>query len=261
MQKLTLQNRKGLKIVGELETPNQEPKGTCIVQHGYSGFKEQPHVIAMKNAFLEQGFVTFNFDTTNSFGESDGKLEDSRIGLHADDLEDVVTWAKEQDWFVEPLALTGTSMGGYSVLSYAENHPGDVSYCVPVAPVVSGKLIHESNQEKDPDGYKKWQETGWLEKESSSKSGVIKRSPWDLMVEYMNHDLLPQADKLTMPILLIGGSEDTSIPIKHLEILFDAIPEGNKTFEILEGLPHTPRKQEQLELLKSTIANWLEKQS
>ena len=66
MEKLDLQNRKGLKIVGVLEKPSREIKGTCVVQNGWGGHKDKPTVQAMKNAFLEAGFQTFNFDTTHS---------------------------------------------------------------------------------------------------------------------------------------------------------------------------------------------------
>jgi len=38
MEKIELKNRKGLKIVGVLETPKGEIKGTCVVIHGYGGF-------------------------------------------------------------------------------------------------------------------------------------------------------------------------------------------------------------------------------
>ncbi len=261
MQKLELKNRKDQKIVGNLERPVGEVVGTCIVQHGYSGFKEQPSVQALKNAFLNNGFITFTFDTTNSFGESDGKFEDARLGLHAEDLEDVVAWAKEQDWFIKPLALIGTSMGGYSVLSYCEKYPEEIAYCVSHAPVVSGKLHKEAKEETEPGLLKEWEETGWRETKSSSKPDLVKRSPWDLMVEYMNHDLLPNAEKLTMPILLIAGTADTAVLTKHIKILFDAIPEGNKEMKVLEGLPHTPRAEEELNNLRTTIEEWVDVQS
>ena len=70
MEKIELKNRKGQKIVGALEIP-ETVVGTVIVQHGYGGFKEQDHMQAMKNAFLDNGFISFNFDSTNSIGEGD----------------------------------------------------------------------------------------------------------------------------------------------------------------------------------------------
>ncbi|HEU0085458.1 MAG TPA: alpha/beta fold hydrolase [Candidatus Paceibacterota bacterium] len=258
MQKLELKNRKGQKIVGVLETPEGDSFGTCIIQHGYGGFKEQPSIQSMKTAFLHKGFQAFIFDTTNSFGESDGKFEDARLGLHAEDLEDVISWAKKQEWFKRPLALVGTSMGGYSVLSYAEKNPKEVSCCIAHAPVVSGKFLREGKEEREPGILKKWEESGWHETESVSKPGFIRRSPWDVMVEYMNHDLLLNTNALTMPVLIIGGTKDTSVLVKHLQILFNAIPEGNKEIKVVEDLPHTPRKEKELDDLRKVIEEWID---
>lgn len=70
MQTLELRNRKNKKIVGDLEKPEGEIKGTCIVQHGWGSNRKKVTVQAIKNAFLESGFQTFVFDTTNSYGKA-----------------------------------------------------------------------------------------------------------------------------------------------------------------------------------------------
>ena len=181
MENIILQNRKNQKIVGVLEKPTGKVKGTCIVQHGYSGFKEQDHVQVIKNTFLENGFITFNFDATNSFNESDGEFENATLGLHYEDLEDVVSWAQKQDWFVGPLALSGHSMGGYAIARYAEEHPQEISILVSVAPVVSGKLNFEAHERFYPGDLEEWKKKGFKEKVSSARPGVVKRMTWDSM--------------------------------------------------------------------------------
>ncbi len=257
MEKLELKNRKGQKIVGVLEKPDGVVKGTCVIVHGYSGYKEQVHMQYIKNAFLDNGFVTFNFDTTNTFGESDGKFEDARLGLHYEDLEDVTKWVQQQDWFQKPLALVGHSMGGYAVARYAEDYPKEVDLCAPIAPVVSGKLSFEG---KDQEKLKKWKETGWSIRESvDDRTGeiIVKRSPWGVMEERLDHDLLPNANKLTMPMFLYIGTEDTSILPEHLEILYKAIPEGNKKMVLAEGAPHTYKTKEDNEHLYNHLSEWI----
>lgn len=259
MEKITFKNRKGQSIVGVLEKPTGEIKGTCVVQHGYSGFKEQDHIQIMKDAFLENGFVTFNFDTTNSFNESDGEFMDATLGLHYEDLEDVVKWTQEQEWFVKPLALIGHSMGGYAVARYAEEYPEEVSFLAPVAPVVSGELSFEAHERFEPGDLEKWKEVGFKEKISSSRPGIEKRMNWESMEERLDHDLLVKAEKLTMPTLLIVGSEDISCPPDHVEKLFDAIPEGVKTFEVIKGAPHTYHTSNDLIEVKNRITSWLQR--
>ena len=46
--------------------------------------------------FLRNGFAVFSFDVINSFGESDGEYENARLGLHTEELEDVVLWVQKQ---------------------------------------------------------------------------------------------------------------------------------------------------------------------
>jgi len=259
MKKLELQNRREQKIVGVLDQPDGEAVGTCVVMHGYGGTKEQAHIQVFANVFLRNGFAVFNFDATNSFGESDGEYENARLGLHTGDLEDVVFWAQKQDWFRSPLALIGHSMGGYAVVRFAQNYPDNVAYLVPVAPVVSGKLITEAYLRYRPEEFAQWKKDGVRVSKNASFPGVIEKSPWDVVVEWQNHDLLPNANKLTMPTLLITGSEDTICPPDHVGQLFDAMPDGNKEFEVIEGAPHTYRTQEDLNAIDELINDWLKR--
>jgi pimeloyl-ACP methyl ester carboxylesterase len=255
MQKFTIKNRKNQKIVGVLEKPESKIKGTCIVQHGWGGHKNKPTVQTIKNAFLESDFQTFNFDTTNSFGESDGDFEKSTMGLFFEDLEDVIKWAQKQKWFIAPLALTGHSKGGYSVVKYAEEYPEEVSYIVPIAPVVSGKLSFEKYEKNNPEELEKWKKEGVRVR--ISKEGNTRKEHWFQFEERLKHDLIPDARNLTMPILIIVGSEDESCPLEHQKILFDAIPEGKKTLKVIEGTPHSFNEISEQEKCKFLIKEWL----
>lgn len=255
MEKLELKNRKDQRIVGVLEKPDGEIRGTCIIQHGWGGHKDKPTVQAMKDAFLESGFQTFNFDATNSFGESDGDYEKSTLGLHWEDLEDVVKWAQKQGWFTGPLALTGHSMGAYSSARYAEEYPEEVKFLAPVAPVVSGELSFKAHETYDPEGLKKWKETGVRER--IGKEGQVKRSHWFQMEERLQHNLLPKAKNLIMPTLLIVGSEDTSCPPEQIQVLYDAISGDKKDMKIIQGAPHSYYEEEEQEACKTYIKEWL----
>jgi len=257
MEKISLKNRKGQEIVGILEIPRESPIGTAIIQHGYGGFKEQDHVIAMKDAFLNNRFITFNFDATNAFGESDGEYERANLQLHYEDFEDVVAWAEKQPWFVGPIAITGHSMGGYSVARYAEEYPNKVSLCAPIAPLVSGELSWEAREKFAPGELEKWKQEGVLIKPSTTNPKNIKRSPWSHMEERLRHNLLPNANKLLIPVFLYVGSNDTSIPPEHVKILFEAIPGKKKTIVVAEGAGHTYRSKKEIEHLYKNLDEWI----
>ncbi|MBT4335499.1 hypothetical protein HOD65_03435, partial [bacterium] len=111
LEKVIIKNRKGQGIVVLLEiAPDQ--KGLAFVMHGLGGYKEQPHVEVFAKAFLDNNYSVIRFDTTNTFGESDGNYEDATISNYYEDLEDVIEWAKNQEWYQEPFCLAGHSLGG-----------------------------------------------------------------------------------------------------------------------------------------------------
>lgn len=255
---LELKNRKGQRIVADLEKPEGAVKGTCIIEHGWGAHRKKSTILAIKKGFLESGFQVFVFDVPNSSNESEGKFEDSTLTTFAEDLEDVVKWVENQEWFVKPLALSGHSKGGYSVVRYAQKHPSEVDFLVPIAPVVSGKLSFETNMKRDAEGFARWKETGTMTR--TGRDGKVYVHHWRQMEERLNHDLVPDAKKLTMLALFIVGSKDESCPPEHIRILFDALPEGKKDMKIIEGSAHSFYEEDEKNACTQTIKEWLAKQ-
>src|SRR5687767_8891318 len=99
--KTFIKNRDGKKVCVVIEGP-ATPKNLAFVMHGLGGNKEQPHIRVMAEAFLESGYRVITFDTTNTFGESDGNYDDATITNYYADLEDVIAWGSKQQWYVEP---------------------------------------------------------------------------------------------------------------------------------------------------------------
>lgn len=173
MKKEFIKNRKGQKIAVLIEEAENQ-KGLAFVMHGLGGFKEQPHIKTFADAFRENGYTVVRFDTTNTFGESEGNYEDATTTNYYEDLEDVIKWAESQDWYEEPFCLVGHSLGGISTALYSEKNPGKVKALAPISTVVSGKISLEAPRYKGNDILDKWKERGWTEKKSASKEGIIK---------------------------------------------------------------------------------------
>ncbi len=256
MEKLFIKNRKGQNVSTLVEQGNDQ-KGLAFVMHGLSGFKEQDHIQTFANAFKEKGFTVVRFDTTNTFGESDGKYEDATITNYYEDLEDIIKWAEGQKWYQKPFALSGHSLGGICTALYAEKYPEKVLALAPISPVVSGRLSVEAHLKQDPSYIAKWKEAGWREEKSYSKPGTVKRLPWSHIEDRLKYDLLPEADKLTMPVLLITGEKDATTPPEHVQQLFDALP-GPKEFHIIKGAPHTFRDPAHLKEIHDIFLHWID---
>jgi alpha-beta hydrolase superfamily lysophospholipase len=257
MEKIFIKNRKGENISVLIEK-SSNAKGLVFIMHGLGGFKEQDHIATFADAFKEKEFTVVRFDTTNTLGESGGKYENATITNYYEDLEDVIKWAQEQEWYQEPFALSGHSLGGICSALYAEKYPRKVLALAPISTVVSGKLSVEAHKRDDAEDFAKWEKTGWKEEESQSKPGIMKRLPWSHIADRLKYDLLPDASKLTMPVLLITGENDTSTPPDHIQILFEALP-GPKECHIIKNAPHTFRDEEHLAEIKDLFLKWIDK--
>jgi len=261
-EKFYVENRQGLKIAVLVEF-NNDAKGLAFVMHGLGGFKEQDHIRTFSQAFLEEGFTVVRFDTTNTFGESEGNYEDATTTNYYHDLEDVVDWARKKDWYQQPFWLCGHSLGGISTILYAEEYPERVKTLAPISTVVSGKLSLTSPKYQGNNILKEWQETGFRESKSESKPGVIKRLKWSMMEDLMQYDILKEVNNLTMPVLMIVGDKDDSTPPEQQQILFDQLPgkkePGEKELHVIKDAPHTFRDENHLAEIKEIMINWIRK--
>jgi pimeloyl-ACP methyl ester carboxylesterase len=256
MNKLFIKNRKNQHIAVLLDEGLPQV-GLAFVMHGLGGFKEQDQIKTFSEAFSEKDFTVVRFDTANTIGESDGSYEDATVSNYYEDLVDVIEWAKGQMWYQEPFYLAGHSLGALSVTLYAERHAEHIRALLAISPVVSGSLSVEAYEEFRPEVYEQWKESGWLVQESNSKVRVVKRLKWSHMVDRLKYDLLKEAKRLLMPVLLIVGSEDITTLPKHVELLFNELPEGHKAFKIISGAPHTFREPIHLQEVKKLILDWI----
>ncbi len=225
--------------------------------HGLSGIKERPHLDAFAQAFIEYGYTAVRFDSTNTFGESDGKYEDATLTNSFEDLEDVIKWAKTQEWYIEPFCLCGHSLGAISGALFAEKNPALVKGLAPVSTIVSGALWIEAEKKSRPAEYVEWERTGWRIASSESTPGLVKRLKWSPFKEdILKYDLLQNVDRLTMPVLLITGENDGIAPAEHQEIFYKALP-GRKELHIIKNGPHTFCDFGQLAEIKGIFAQWI----
>jgi len=256
-------NRSGLKLVIQVDEP-ENPKGLVFIMHGMSGFKEQYHIVAFKEAFLENNYRVVRFDATNALGESDGDMMNVTYDNYISDLEDVIEWARSQVWFQQPFALCGHSMGAQSTAWYAAHHPEEVSLLVPMAPPINYELYSAT---MDKNELREWRSNGFKLSNSRSKPGITKQVGWGVVESIKKFDLLPFANRLSMPVLDIVGSEDEPCPPAHQEIFMNHVGSEDKKLVVVPGLEHsyrnasTGRADDGLDTIKDTLKEWLSDRS
>ena len=226
-----------------------------FIAHGLNGNKEELHIRTMIEAFLELNYRVVSYDVIHTFGESKGgRFEDATVTNYLNDLEDVIQWASTQEWYIEPFVLCGHSLGSIAVTVYAQRNPKRVKAVAPVSTVISGKLSLTTPQYVTD--AKKWEENGFCITKKSN--GSLVRLKWSHVEDRLKYDLLLKLDKLTMPVIMMVGSEDSSTPPGHQKLLFDKLG-CLKEFHIIEGAIHTFDKPEEREQLKKIIKTWAKK--
>jgi len=253
MEKQIIKNRHGLKIVTQLEQA-ENPAGLAIVVHGLYGSKDQAHVEVFAQAFKDANYTVLRYDATHSFGESDGPHEDATTTGYYQDLEDVINWAKDQNWYIEPFVLAGHSLGGLSIILYAEKFPDKIKALAPISTAVSGELMKKHYAPVVAE----WKKKGFLESEHKSKPGVMKKLKWGFVEDGLKYDVLPESHKLKMPVLLIVGDRDMFTPIEDHQLLLDKLS-GPKELHIIKGSKHCFRAPEYLKEVKEIFDNWIKK--
>ncbi|MFA6422042.1 MAG: alpha/beta hydrolase [Candidatus Buchananbacteria bacterium] len=256
-EKLFIRNRKkkNLSIIVE---KHKKQNGLVFIMHGLGGFKEQGHLQIVADAFRQKNFTVVRFDVANSVGEGEGCLENARATNYYQDLEDVIAWSKIQSWYQEPFALAGHSLGGICISMYAQKNPKKVSLLAPISTVVSGKLVYESHKKYDFDDPNVCRKISWLKGLKTTDTKKIKKLAQAFIRDCMKYNLLKEVSKLTMPVLLVAGDRDGTIPRDHIEILYQALPEP-KELCIIKNAPHTFRSKKHLRELKKIFLGWIEK--
>lgn len=256
----TIKNRRNETLALSVERADA-PRGLVFIMHGFAGFRRQKHIRAFAEAFLQENFTVVSFDVTHANGESDGETKYATMNTYVHDLEDVVSWAKQQPWFRVPFALCGHSMGAQSVAWYASQHPEEVSLLLPMAPMVNYELrmnVVTENQKKLID------ENGFVELPSKSKPGVVNIFTRDNHESLRGYDLLKVAPNITMPVLDIVGEQDEPCPVAHQKQFIQAIASQDKMLITVPSVDHNYRAEginydTTLNHISSSIRDWVSK--
>ncbi len=252
--KTSFKNRKGKKIVVQID-PEKSTKRLTFIAHGLGGYKEQPWIQTITETYLENGFTVVRWDAANAMGESEGNVELATLTDYYEDFEDVINWAKLQDWYIEPFSLSGHSLGSACAILFTEKFPDKISSIAPISAFLSGRSYHEFKK----DELKDWKEKGYKIEISKSKPGAKKKISWLFMIDVLKYELINLAKRINTPTLLIVGSEDQAAPYKDQKKFFDILDTNQKELHIIEGAEHVFKGKEQLNKVKSLLSKFLMK--
>ncbi len=249
----SLINRHGLRIVTQVDIPS-DPRGLMFLVHGWKSSMNGASMRPVAEAAHDNNLTTVRFDCTHSTGESDGEIPKSTITTFVQDLEDVVNWARGQGWFQTPYIVAGGSLGGITVLEHARAYGPEVKALIPIVTVVSGALSRDALEARSPGAYSAWQHDGSMVVDSARGDQTI---PWSHAEDRLKYDAMTYADQLTMPVFMCGAEHDTSCPVAHQRLLFNALGSTNKEMHVIPGCPHRIAEPQHAEFLRTRLSAWL----
>jgi alpha-beta hydrolase superfamily lysophospholipase len=181
--------------------PEGEPRGGVVILHGAGSCKESHFDFA--RAARAAGLVAVAFDQ-RGHGESAGAL-DARM------VEDVAAMA---ELVPRPLALRGSSMGGYLALLAAGRLDADA--VVAICPAGAEQLLRGLR----------------------ARSFEFRFDEGSLEGFLLEHDLLTAVEDLRTPMLLLHAEGDEQVPVEHSVALHRAARMERKRLIALPGGHH-----------------------
>lgn len=235
--KLTIKNRNNLNIIVRISKDNTSNK-LAFIQHGFSGSKDEKHLIILEKKLVSKGYCVVNFDSVNSINESDSSKEGITFTSHYNDLEDVINWAKNQSWYKQPFTLSGHSMGASSIVLFAQKYPDLVDLLTPLSFAWGRGSSYEL--QKDPKFMHDWKENGYFSK-TTSRSPNKFVVPYSFLEDLLKYDFIKNADKITAKTILVVGDQEHQVRLDDTNDLFNKLT-CDKNLIILPGVPHALTK-------------------
>ena len=260
----------GRKIAGIFRHPGPASvQLPCIViNHGYSGFKEEyDDLAASLNA---AGYATLQFDSRGC-GGSEAPLGRMMCSTEwVEDADAAVTWASAQPGVDRGrMGFTGCSLGGVMAL-YAAAHDRRVRSVAEMSAFSDGyaQLEEAWTSRRGPAAWLAF--LGDLERDAvhvvsggrsrmisvpdalamvdqdrddymsdrRGKPGIVTEVPLESVRSgFLNFCPLPWLARITIPVMVLHGTADMIVPPRHARVIYEEL-KCRKELVMIEGAPH-----------------------
>jgi uncharacterized protein len=244
----TLDSAEGLPIRGDLIVP-ERAQALVVIVHGFKGFKDWGFFpwLAEHHATHRLAVCRFNM-SRSGIGESAETFErldlfvDDTYSTQLDDLLTVVRYAQSEVPSL-PTFLLGHSRGGGVALLAARDVPN-------LAGIVTWSAISRVDR-WDELTVREWRARGHMDVENARTKQMMRMSPKILDDYDANRDrldILTAASRLTVPLLIVHGARDESVPVAEAHAIAararDAslcvIDKASHTYNAIHPLIHVP---------------------
>ncbi len=230
------------EIWGTLTLPDSITGPPVIMAHGFLGFKDWSFFPWLAGTFAEAGLPTvrFNFSGSGMGPQTDGSFtelesfQNDTVTRQVEDLLSVISCVTKGKLDLSPqekVFLWGHSRGGGICVLAAAGHPAVQGIAAWAAIARVNRYLYEVKQS--------WRKQGFSAVESSRTGQMLKYSTAfldDAEKWGKEGDIPTYLHNLNVPILLVHGSEDTSVKPEESESLAAVHPRTH--LAILAGANH-----------------------
>jgi uncharacterized protein len=247
-KKITFTDSQGHNLVGVLSNPTTNLDTPVIVLcHGRTSSKDRATYTGLQKRLNQSGFASFRIDLF-AHGESDGHVEDSTVSKGVDSILSAVKYLEQLGY--SKIGLMGTSFGGICSLMAASKLP---QLFVLALKRPLSNYIEKIKFKYGPNYLAEWKEKGFVEwRVGKNKTGKI---PYSYVEDAEKNNGWDAAKHISMPTLIVHGTDDETVPLSHSEKTCDLI-KGCR-LEIIEGADHRFSKPEYFNKMMNTISTFL----
>ena len=193
----------GLRLNARLEVP-AGARRLAIVIHGFTGHMEEPHIVAVSDAFNALGLATLRVDMYGH-GHSDGAFHDHTLFKWMTNALTVIDYARKLDC-AEEIYLCGHSQGGLLVMLAAAMARDVVKGVIPLSPAA---MIPEGSRRGELLGMRF--DPDHLPPELDN--GKVKLGTNYVRAAQMI-DVEAAIDHYDGPVLIVHGDADEAVPVQ-----------------------------------------------
>ncbi len=225
-----------------LHTKVEGSLSVVILCHGYLSDKESRTNTELSKRLNEADISTISFDMYGH-GESEGDVEYLTVTKVVENVLAVYDFAKSEGY--RKIGISGSSFTGIVSLIAATKR--DFSVLSLKCPVFSSKKLWDWRLGKE--GVERWRTEGFI-------SPFGKKWRYEAYEDASQYDMKEIAPKIHVPVLVIHGDKDMTVPLSHAEDIISNVS-GEKKLVVVEGADHFFRDPEHFEKMIETSFRWL----
>jgi len=270
-QEGTFTGLKDLELYYQAWLPDKDPRAILLIVHGLA-----EHTGRYKNMvdyFIPRGYAIYGFDLRGHGRSQGSKGYVERFSYYIDDLKTFVDTVRREN-AGKKIFMVGHSMGGLIATIYATKYQNDLSglivsaallkigASVSPAAVVMAKIISVIAPKMG---------VAVLDASALSKDKAVvdayvndplvyrgkTTARWGTEVLDIQKKLPEQLNLITLPILIMYGSEDKLCNPEGSKMLYEKVSSKDKRLNIYEGLYHEIFNEPEHEKVMADVEAWL----